>query len=400
MAAPLLAMACTAAIPVRESPVKLSAGDAHSADIAPKPFCEVRGTAVRTNFEGAAVFSCSTGADGPVLVIAPEYSPINPSPWYAYRVETGQAGVVTLTHVYRGGKHRYAPWISANGEDWQLLPEDSVVISDGGYTVMFTVEIPEGGALVAAQPLLSHVETARWIHELAAKRNLTSKVVAESSGGRTVELYSTQPEDSAGLVVLIGRQHPPEVTGAFAFRDFAERLLESDPLADAFRRHFVLALVPMVNPDGVARGHWRTNRQGVDLNRDWGPFTQAETRGIANWIAEANQVTPLALFLDFHSTWFDVFYSQHPEDRPTPAGFDTAWRDAMAARLGDDMPAWSGAHNPGLPTAKSWARKHYGVTAITYEVADTTPLDAIRHKARIAAEEMMKVLLQKEALTQ
>jgi hypothetical protein len=143
-------------------------------------------------------------------------------------------------------------------------------------------------------------------------------------------------------------------------------------------------------------GYWRMNRGGMDLNRDWGPFTQPETRAIGNWIEQATASTPLTLLLDFHSTWNDVFYGQHLSDNPTPSGFNQAWYQAVSARLGADTPAWSGQHNPGLPTAKSWARRVYGVSAITYEVGDQTPRDVIRHKARVSAEELMRTLMSEE----
>ena len=74
--------------------------------------------------------------------------------------------------------------------------------------------------------------------------------------------------------------------------------------------------------------------------------------------------------------------------------FSAAWRNRLRERLGDDMPEWSGEHNPGLPTAKSWVRKEYGIVAMTYEVGDNTPRDRIQRIARAAAEETMKLLLE------
>ena len=146
----------------------------------------------------------------------------------------------------------------------------------------------------------------------------------------------------------------------------------------------------------MARGHWRSNLRGVDLNRDWGPFTQPETRGVADWMARMNGEAPLRLFIDFHSTWQDVFYMPHPADDPIPAGFAAAWLQRLADRLGGDMPDWSGEHNPGLPTAKSWVRKAYGIVALTYEAGDATTREDIRRTAEAAAEEMMKLMLEIE----
>jgi hypothetical protein len=39
--------------------------------------------------------------------------------------------------------------------------------------------------------------------------------------------------------------------------------------AQIIRESFVILIVPMLNPDGVYRGNYRTNLIGVDLNRRW-----------------------------------------------------------------------------------------------------------------------------------
>lgn len=46
-------------------------------------------------------------------------------------------------------------------------------------------------------------------------------------------------------------------------------LLSSDPLAQRLRQYFVFKLVPMLNPDGVVVGNYRSSLAGVDLNRCW-----------------------------------------------------------------------------------------------------------------------------------
>ncbi len=46
-----------------------------------------------------------------------------------------------------------------------------------------------------------------------------------------------------------------------------------------FEEHNFLIL-PLLNPDGMALGHWRHNLGSVDLNRDWGIFGQPETTAV------------------------------------------------------------------------------------------------------------------------
>ena len=360
--------------------------------VAATPFCSVADLEFHTDFEGARLYACATGDSGPVLTIAPEFAPINPSSWYAWRVVPADPGEVIIRQRYLHGQHRYDPWISLDGVRWDQLPADATTRGKDGE-IAFRVRLPENGLYIAAQPILSNAGMEEWAARLAARHGLDAVPVARTPGGRAVTAWQMEPTEARGLVVFIGRQHPPEVTGGQAFQDFVERIFMADDLAVKFRSQFAIGLLPNLNPDGMARGHWRTNRRGVDLNRDWGPFTEAETRGAAAWITALDQRTPLLLFLDFHSTWLDVFYTQHESDNPHPHGFTTAWKESLQERLGDDMPAWSGSHNPGLPTAKTWVRKIFDATAITYEVADTTPRPLIRKKAVAAAEEMMKLML-------
>ena len=381
----------------------LGAAIALSKAVAAQGPCDFGAFSVKTDFEGAAVASCRSASTAAVVLgVVPENEPINNSPWYAFRVESDQLDQVVVDLRYEGGTHRYTPKISRDGRTWESVSAEQVEVLEEGAVARFSVPIYDGATWVSAQPLLGSEDYTQWLQYLGSSSEDTIDTIGNSVEGRPLQrllIYGGQ----AHLLLILGRQHPPETTGAVAMKAFVERLLEGDALSQAFIQEVAVVVYPLINPDGVARGHWRHNVGGKDLNRDWGPFEQPEPRQVNQDVEQllSDAQLKIGYVLDFHSTWYDVFYTQKDSHYTQRKSLTSDWLALFETSMRQIEPEFEvnrkGSHNAASPTSKSYFFNTYGVPATTYEIGDDSPVERIKHYARKSAEAFMQAWLNQEA---
>lgn len=327
--------------------------------------------------------------------ITPENQPINASAWYAFRIAAPQRTTVTVRLAYPYGNHRYHPKTSRDGRNWESLPEAAFRFERPAKEAVLTLDVGPGTLWVAAQEMIGVAELHRWMDAQARLPFVRDRVFGRSMAQRPLRLFEFSEGAPANYVFIIGRLHPPEVTGTLGLIAFVETLTGNSATAREFRRNFRTVVMPLLNPDGVEEGQWRSNLGALDLNRDWRNFTQPETSAArAALLAYAREPgARVFLFLDFHSTFYDIFYTQSEQEITNPPNFTRDWIDAIKRRFPDYETRESGAHNPGGPTSKAWGYEQFGAPAITYEFGDKTPRPLIRRIASGAAEEMARLLL-------
>ncbi|MDT8450613.1 MAG: M14 family metallopeptidase [Wenzhouxiangellaceae bacterium] len=325
------------------------------------------------------------------LTIEPEATPINPSPWYGFEVHADQPKTISLIFDYKTAPHRYWPKISRDqGRTWERADDDAVEEVDGNLHLR--LDLDERSTMVFAQPPLGPNDVDRWISEHPARTPLHTASAGRSIQGRPIPqvTFGTQRR-GAPLLIIVARQHPPETTSALAMMQFVDTLLAEDELAERFRNRVRTLVFPMANPDGVVLGNWRGNARGIDLNRDWGEFTQPETRAIRDAIARALATARPLLAVDFHSTRTNVLYTISDDPALASGELLGDWLDELMkideGRLDDK------AFAPVTPVFKNWIFKEYGVPAVTYEVSDALVPAEIERIATEAAEALMRLVV-------
>lgn len=98
--------------------------------------------------------------------------------------------------------------------------------------------------------------------------------------------------------------HPGETAASWMWDGFMRFLISEDVRAQALRRLFVFKIVPMINPDGVARGFYRADTRGTNLNRYYdfpNPLHHPTIFAIRTLLDHIHRTSTLAMYMDLHA---------------------------------------------------------------------------------------------------
>lgn len=70
-------------------------------------------------------------------------------------------------------------------------------------------------------------------------------------------------------MAIMARVHPGESPSSYVCQGLLELLISSNSIATILREHVIFKIIPMLNPDGVFLGNYRSAVMGMDLNRSW-----------------------------------------------------------------------------------------------------------------------------------
>lgn len=267
--------------------------------------------------------------------------------WYSFRVDGAKGQPLTIEIAGLAGEYNYKPnkgavtadtppYFSYDNKTWKPWTD----FTYDGETPKLVLRItPESGRLwVAHVPPYTneHLEALR--KSIAGSKWFKEEVIGKTPEGRPLRLWhiaegapskmragtrsllsrpprgwfswisvGQRPMDTPSKHVwLMARQHSWESPTSWVCEGLVRFLLSNDAEAARIRRSVAFHILPMNDPDGVARGGVRFNKYGYDLNRNWDffnagkmPEIAAQHAAIAKWIKAGN---PIDLFLTMHNT--------------------------------------------------------------------------------------------------
>lgn len=363
------------------------------------------------DFDGARLNGITKNNDTLyTAIIAAENYPINPSPWYAFKVTSKKPGSIWIHLTYLNAKHRYYPKISRDGKTWQTVDSTDYVLEKDpeaknrtfqdaalSESAFVRIKVDEKTVWVAAQELMTSAVIADWTTGLLRNKFVSSEIIGKSPQNRPFNcLRISEDKSDSKIMIVIGRLHPPEVTGQFALQTFVETLCENSETAKKFRKEYTVFVVPMMNPDGVDNGHWRHNTGGIDLNRDWADFNQPETQIVRDFLMNKLNGTQRKLYfgIDFHSTWDDIFYTNITEKPTNMDGLIAQWFIELEQSIPDYKVNARGS-KPGTGViSKAFFNREFNAESLVYEVGDNTSREFTIQKSKTAAEKLMQLSLE------
>lgn len=240
--------------------------------------------------------------------------------WYYFELTNLPKSPVTVDLTNLAGEYDYRapayavtkgtrPVYSYDRVNWQHFSDDQVRYDDAVHHLTLTFTPTADHIWIAHVPPYTNRDLTSLLDSFRGSPFLAKKTIGRTVHGRDLLLLSvTNPkvaEAQKRVVWLMFRQHAWEAGSSWA-GDGAIRYLLSDGQKAGILDRIIFQIFPICDPDGVAEGGVRYNRNGFDLNRNWDaadpksmPEIAAQKKAIFDWLDAGHR---LDLFLTLHNT--------------------------------------------------------------------------------------------------
>lgn len=247
--------------------------------------------------------------------------------WYYFRVDGASSQPLTLDMVNLPGEYNYKPnrgavtkdtppVISYDGVHWEHLKTFEYDPKEPKLTLHIRPQ--KATFWVAHCAPYTNQTLAKLRREIHNSPDFHEQKIGKTVGGRDLLLWTITHGDnkSKKTIWLMFRQHSWE-SGSSWVGEGAIRTLLSDE-SRKLREEVIWKIIPLCDPDGVARGGVRFNANGFDLNRNWDlvdpikmPEITAQRNAVKQWLESGNHID---LLLSLHNTEMNEYLEGPPDN--------------------------------------------------------------------------------------
>ena len=319
--------------------------------------------------------------------------------WYYFQVDGAQDQPMTIDltdlvgeYNYKLGSHAVTsqtrPVVSYDHTHWQHLTDRQVHWNEEKKELQLTFTPKEDTVWVAHMPPYTTEPLQKLLATYQSRPSVTLHTMGQTPEGRPLQQMTVTnpdvPDEQKKVVWLMARQHAWEAGTSWVMEGMIRYLLDSAE-GKALLDRIVFQLIPMGDPDGVARGGVRFNAFGHDLNRNWDyvipkemPEIQSQKTAIVDWLEQGNDID---LFVTLHNTE-SADYVQGPD---LPVG-KKLWESMVAHSSFESeeglraMPESTTLGKPGRMSVNQalWAEQQVPAYLMELKVEEVAKLDGRR----------------------
>ena len=138
----------------------------------------------RNDFAGARLNGFEYSESQYRALIQPENSPINPSPWFAFKLWSEQLQSIELVLDYEDYRHRYTPKLSTDGAQWSQLAQDRLRLNSDSTEAIISLDVGPDTLWVSAQEIWATPQVREWALQLKKVGPVQIDTIGYSKGNR------------------------------------------------------------------------------------------------------------------------------------------------------------------------------------------------------------------------